>query len=335
MELLRNLVKGTQEGKDSPNKPAQANKSVVVTPNVETRRFSKFAKEDPGPRKDRFVSYKKAIVKNVADNKRRVDERGKFFSPSKAESVFKDREEGDVGYFDLNPEDLFELSKAADKTKDNYSIIKQTALYLHTKGATLQRLQEKEQLLKFPVRVDTKQESELVDYLTKALERQTVETKKLQEEIQMLTKVKNKAEEDLSKVAVEVDAKSKKIAELNYTIRVGGIKMQECQKKAQQQVRSIEELKRMQNHEQMKYMQDIISFKKEQSNLLRTIDEKEVEIKRLRRENEELRKENPLATEEQKLLSKSFHKLNETIPAIVETRANFHSIVECSNVIRQ
>jgi hypothetical protein len=303
---------------------------MVVPSNIEPRRYTKFSKEDPGPRKDRFISYKKTIARTVADNKKRVDERGKFFSPSKAEKVFKDREGNEVEYFELNPEELFEDAKTPDK--EHCNIIKEVVFYLHKKGMMTQKLKEREEMLRFPIRVDKKEESELVDHLNKALEKQAIETIRLQEEMQTLTKGKNKAEEDLAKSIVDTDTKAKKIAEFNYTIRVNNIKMQECQKKLQQQVKTIEELKKMNDNEQMKCMQDISLLKKEQVNLLKCIEAKEVEIKKLRKENEELRKECPLVTEEQKILSKSFHKLNETIPIPIETNINFHSVIECSNV---
>jgi len=330
MEMLKNLVKGPQPEKHSPDKAPQTNRTMVVPSNVEPRRYTKFSKEDPGPRRDRFVSHKKTIAKTVAENKKRVDERGKFFSPSKTEKIFKDREGNEVEYFELNPEELLEDSKSPDKEYCN--IIKEAIFYLHKKGGMIQKLKEKEEMLRFPIKVDTKEESELVDHLNKALEKQTIETKRLQEEIQVLIKGKNKAEEDLAKSVLDSDTKAKKIAELNYTIRVNNIKMQECQKKLKQQIKIIEELKKMNDNEQMKCMRDISSLKKEQANLLKLIEEKETEIKRLKRENEELNKKHPLVPEKKKALSKSFsYNPDEIINAVIESNISFHSIIECSN----
>ena len=334
MELLKNLL-GSSPDEKSKLDYAQVNKSVVVPSNKEDTKRALYPKEDPGPRKDRFISCKKTIAKTVTGNKNRVDERGKLFNIKDADNDLKDHEGSISSLIELTNENVTQGCDKLEQNKEQCDVMKQTILYLKNKSKIIQQLEDKEKMLQFPIRIDIKEKSELVEYLKSELKKHESQFKKLQENFDNLLKAKNKTEEELAKNTIILDTKSKKIAELNYTINVSNTKIKEYQKKIFQQAKALDEIKKMNNHEQTKYIHDICLLKDENAKLIAKLKEKDLEIKKLEKEHEEFTAENALKADEQKIptnLSKSFHKINESIHIPMEGNVTLHIILECDNV---
>ena len=147
---------GKQEGE------TEVNRSMYVSSSKDKKQFSPappHAKEDPGPLKSKMTSHKRTIVKNVSENQKKADSKGP--NAEETESTLLQHEVLDrslATFFELTPEEL-----TADLTKSaHYEIIKDAIEYLHKNGSLIQKLENQEKGLKFPLCITTKEESELV-----------------------------------------------------------------------------------------------------------------------------------------------------------------------------
>lgn len=347
MDAFKKMMGYGGEGKaESGQDPgAPMNKSMTVpkerSPAAQLKPLSK---EDPGPLQGKMVSYKRTMVKTVTDNKKHLDQKTRNMDPSQRKQLEEimvrhesdTKESGldlDVSYTQLTAD----LVKVEDDKELN--VLKETIKHLHHTTSLIRKLEKHEQGLVFPISTTTKEESELVQHLRADLARQATDAGKLREQIDGLTKERNKALEDLARVRTELDTRSKKIAELNYTNRCASTKIQELQKHLAQASNVLEETKRMYSQEQYKAMKELGSLKTERAKLQSLLDEERTTRKTVEKEKEDLQREIAARAEELRL-SKSINtkapasKLNESTTQAQQSEAifSFHAVMECSTV---
>jgi len=317
-------------GEGKPNN--QVNQSVIVSSSKEQKEVKKRSvKEDPGPQKGMMSLHKRPIVKTVNENKKKID--AKNANWSKAEDTIEKWENLNKAMTQFFELPISEILNNLQKN-ENYEIIKQTIEYFHKNGSMMQKLENQEKALLFPIKTDSVlEESDLVKHLREANECQANEITKLNEQIKVITKDRNKISEELAKNKAELDAKSKNIAELNYTVRCSNNKIQEYYKQMQQLTKSLEELKRMYNQDQLSGIKSIANLKTEKQKLQTELDEEREKVKKLVKDNEELSHENAARSEENrssKPANKSMSKAFEpAAPSVTkEDTINFHTVLK-------
>ncbi len=299
-------------------------------------------KEDPGSKQGRMFACRRTHFRTVAENKRRAEETGMplgMVGNIQVEAIAVRRETDakeraidlDISYSQL----VTDLAKVEDDKE--LSVIKEAIRYLHHDGSIIRRLEKQEQGLIFPLVNAKKDESELVQQLRSELSHQSGEAKQLQSQIEVLTKERNKALDDLARARTESDAKGKKIAELNYTSRCADARIHEAQKQFAQLGKALDETRRMYGQEQSRTMRELAKTKEERGKLQDLLEEERSARKHVEKDYEDLQRENVAHIEELRA-SKLFNpvvkpSLNESMHQQQHTESAFNAVIECQNVI--